>query len=102
MLDAEYVDAIQTVGLILNTLVLAYIVFRLERAFTNASEKLRSVLTHQKETLDSINKVWTRINEIEARVGMKPNLNFIETPELRATLAVLAKRLDDLERGRDE
>jgi hypothetical protein len=102
MLDAEYVDAIQTVAIVLNTLVLAYIVFRLERAFNNASEKLRSVLTHQKETLDSINKVWTRINEIEGRVGMKPNLNFIEPSELRATLTVLSKRLDDLERERGE
>jgi hypothetical protein len=98
----EFIDIVQTVGIIFNALVLLYVVIRLERAFNNASEKMQSVVTHQKESLDSINKVWTRINEIEARVGMKPNLNFIEPSVLGATLAALSKRLDDLERERGE
>jgi hypothetical protein len=101
MEGVEFIDIVQTVGIICNALVLLYVVIRLERAFNNASEKMRSALAHQKGTLDSINKVWTRINEIEARVGMKSN-NSIETPELRATLATLSRRLDDLERERGE
>ena len=97
----QFIDALQTAGIVLNTLVLAYIVIRLERAFNQASVNLRSVLGGQKETLDSLNTVWKRINEIEARVGMKTP-NFIEATELEARLAALAKRLDDLERGSGE
>jgi hypothetical protein len=84
-----WVDEIQTIALIFNGIVLAYIVVRLERAFNLASDKLRSVLTHQQETHRSINTIWTRINEIETRVGMKN--------DLQSTLATIAKRLNDLE-----
>src|SRR5580704_3480176 len=97
MNDVAFIDIVQTVGIIFNALVLLYVVIRLERAFNNASEKMRSALAHQKGTLDSINKVWTRINEIEARVGMKLNSN-----NFSATLAALSRRVDDLERERGE
>jgi hypothetical protein len=88
-LNDQFLDVLCMAGVIFNGIVLAYVVIRLERAIGAAGERLRAVFTHQQETHRSINTIWTRINEIENRVGMKN--------DLQSTLAAIAKRLNDLE-----
>jgi hypothetical protein len=95
MSPTDITDIIQTAGIIFNGIVLVYVVLRLERALGDGSDKMRAALTHQKETLDSLNTVWKRINQIETRLGMKSD--HIPADELRATLNTIHERLDDIE-----
>jgi hypothetical protein len=94
--NGAFIDNVQTAGIVFSVILLTYVVVRLEMVLTAASNKLRSALTHQKETHDSINYIWKRINEIETRVGMKSD-HFIPADELRTTLTMLQRRLDDIE-----
>jgi hypothetical protein len=68
MENVAFIDIIQTIGICANAGALIYVVVRLERVFNVGSDKIQSALAHQKETLDSLNTIWRRINTIEARI----------------------------------
>jgi hypothetical protein len=86
------IDVIQTAGIIFMAILLAYVVVRLERAINTGAEKLRLVASHHQATLDSLNKLWTRITELEGRMGVR-DADFVPTPVLRKAL----KRIETLE-----
>ena len=92
-MNSELVDVFQTVAILLNGAVLIYIVWRLEKAFETAAGKLGFVITHQADIQASIERAWKRLDEVEARQGVRQDQG-----ELQAALKTIADRLEALEK----
>jgi hypothetical protein len=75
-----FIDVVQTTGIVFIAIVLAYVVWRLEGQFRAWGSTLHEVNRRLKEqagdakeqetVLDSLNKIWGRINAIEKRLDM--------------------------------
>jgi hypothetical protein len=86
----EFIDAVQTAGIIVIAAMVVYVVVRLDRTLTTAARDVKSALTTQSgmskriEMLERL--VWER-NEI------------LPTTKLGLTLDEIRGRLDELEKG---
>lgn len=102
MHNGEFMDAVQTAGILVMTATLVYVVLRLDRALTTAAKKLKSALGNQKALQEGIERVWTRVDTIEALQGTRKD--FMPPAELKALLDEIRGRLDQLEKvsGRDD
>jgi CHASE1-domain containing sensor protein len=66
MKNDQFIDAVQTVGIITIALVLSYVVVRLEGTVLRAADRLNKVLIHQNEIIEATNRIGRRIETIEA------------------------------------
>jgi peptidoglycan hydrolase CwlO-like protein len=94
-LDQPLLDAVQTFAIIANGGVLAYVVWRLERSFDNAAEKLRRLINAQHEIQDSIERIWKRVDDIETQQGTRQTV--MPLGKLQERLASLEARIKALE-----
>jgi hypothetical protein len=95
MRNGEFVDVIQSIGIIAMAIVLAYVVVRLERALTVAAKRLKTMVVKQQGLEEGIERVWKRVDLIESLQGTQKT--FIPTVELKAMLDEIRRRLDALE-----
>jgi len=63
----EFVDAVQTAGIVVIAAMLVYVVVRLDRTLTSAAEKIQRALGDQNQLLQNVRRVWERIDLIEAK-----------------------------------
>ena len=67
----ELIDAVQTAGIVVTTIMFIYVVVRLERALTAAAEKvqgaLSDVMKQQSQLQQNVRRVWERIDLIESK-----------------------------------
>ena len=66
MKNNEFIDAVQTIGIITIAIVLSYVVVRLEGTLVRAADRLNKVLIHQNEIIEATNRMGRRIETIEA------------------------------------
>ena len=66
MKNDQFIDAVQTIGIITIALVLSYVVVRLEGTLVRAADRLNKVLIHQDEIIEATNRIGRRIETIEA------------------------------------
>ena len=66
MKNNEFIDAVQTIGIITIAIVLSYVVVRLEGTLVRAADRLNKVLIHQNEIIEATNRIGRRIETIEA------------------------------------
>ena len=66
MKNDQFIDAVQTTGIVTIAIVLSYVVVRLEGTIVRAADKLNKVLTHQNEIIEATNRMGRRIETIEA------------------------------------
>ena len=66
MKNDQFIDAVQTIGIITIALVLSYVVVRLEGTLVRAADRLNKVLIHQDEIMKATNRIGRRIETIEA------------------------------------
>jgi hypothetical protein len=91
----QFVDIVQTAGIVMIAAMLFYVVVRLDRALTVAAKKLKGALNNQNALQQGIERVWARIDLIESLQGTQKT--FIPTAELKAMLDEIHRRLDQLE-----
>jgi hypothetical protein len=99
-LNQENIDIIQTAAIIFNGVVLAYVVWRLERAFENAAGKLTSVITHQREIQEGVERAWKRIDEIETQQGTRQTV--APLGKLQEQMTALAARVGAFEAAQQD
>lgn len=75
MPDDHLLDSIQTVVLIVVMGVLIYILHLLRLEVVRGTKTLNDVLKGQDKIFQNISKLWDRINEIEARQGVRGDLD---------------------------
>jgi hypothetical protein len=87
MKNDQFIDAIQTIGIITIAIVLSYVVVRLEGTLVRAADRLSKVLIHQNEITEATNRIGRRIETIEAvldankaAIEALPNRRAGETP----------------------
>ena len=73
----EFIDVVQTIGIIAIVVILAYVVVRLERALTVAAKMIKGSLDEtmrqQNQLQQNVRRVWERIDLIESqRAAEKP------------------------------
>ena len=66
MKNDQFIDAVQTVGIVTIATVLSYVVMQLEGAITRSANMLKKVLIHQNEIIEATNRIGRRIETIEA------------------------------------
>jgi hypothetical protein len=66
MKNDQFIDAVQTIGIITIALVLSYVVVRLEGTLIRAADRLKKVLVHQNEIIGATDRIGRRIEAIEA------------------------------------
>ena len=66
MKNDQFIDAVQTIGIITIAIVLSYVVVRLEGTLIRAADRLKKVLVHQNEILGATDRIGRRIEAIEA------------------------------------
>jgi hypothetical protein len=71
----EFIDIVQTTGIIVIALWLGYVVVRLERALTSAAEKIQRALGEQNQLGQNVRRVWERIDLIESQQGNSAQQN---------------------------
>ena len=93
----QLIDAIQTAGIIVMATMLVYVVVRLDRTLTAAAERIKDALTVQRGLMETIERVWARVESIEQRVEERNTI--LPTAKLGLTLEEIRSRLDRLEGG---
>ena len=87
----QFIDAVQTAGIVVIALMVVYVVVRFERALTTAAEKVQGalgdVMKQQNQLQQNVRRLWERIDLIESRENKSAQLD-----EIRG-------RLDRLESG---
>jgi hypothetical protein len=66
MKNDQFIDAVQTIGIITIALVLSYVVVRLEGTVVRAADTLNTVFIRQNEIIEATNRIGRRIETIEA------------------------------------
>ena len=66
MKNDQFIDAVQTIGIITIAIVLSYVVVRLEGTLNRSADRLKKVLIHQDEIMKATNRIGRRIETIEA------------------------------------
>jgi hypothetical protein len=68
MKNDQFIDAVQTIGIITIAVVLSYVVVRLEGTLNRSAARLKKVLIHQDEIIQATDRIGRRIETIEAVV----------------------------------
>ena len=66
MKNDQFIDAVQTIGIITIAIVLSYVVVRLEGTLNRSADRLKKVLIHQDEIIQTTDRIGRRIETIEA------------------------------------
>ena len=66
MKNDQFIDAVQTIGIITIAIVLSYVVVRLEGSLNRSADRLKKVLIHQDEIIQATDRIGRRIETIEA------------------------------------
>jgi hypothetical protein len=66
MKDGQFIDAVQTIGIVTIAIVLSYVVVRLEGTLSRSADRLKKVLIHQNEIIEATDRIGRRIETIEA------------------------------------
>ena len=91
----QFMDAIQTAGIIVIAAVLIYVVVRLERVITTAARDFKGAIGEQQAIGQAVNRVWARLESIEQRIEECNAM--LPTAKLGLTLEEIRSRLDRLE-----
>ena len=91
----QFMDAIQTAGIIVIATVLIYVVARLERAITTAARDLKGAIGEQQTIGHAVNRVWARLESVEQRIEERNAI--LPTAKLELTLDEIRDRLNRLE-----
>jgi hypothetical protein len=62
----QFIDAVQTIGIVTIAIVLSYVVVRLEGTLSRSADRLKKVLIHQNEIIEATDRIGRRIETIEA------------------------------------
>lgn len=95
MVRGQLIDAIQTTGIVIIAAMLVYVVVRLDRTLTGAADKIKEALTVQRGLMETIERVWARVESIEQRVEERNAI--LPTARLGTTLDEIRSRLERLE-----
>jgi hypothetical protein len=74
MKDDQFVDAVQTIGIVTIAIVLSYVVVRLEGTLSRSADRLKKVLIHQNEIIEATDRIGRRIETIEAVLDAKNDM----------------------------
>jgi|HubBroStandDraft_5_1064220.scaffolds.fasta_scaffold60226_1 hypothetical protein len=66
MKNDQFIDAVQTIGIITIAIVLSYVVVRLEGMLNRSADRLKKVLIQQGEIIGATDRIGRRIETIEA------------------------------------
>jgi hypothetical protein len=66
MKNDQFIDAVQTIGIVTIAIVLSYVVVRLEGTLNRSADRLKKVLIHQDEVIRATDCIGRRIETIEA------------------------------------
>ena len=66
MKEDQFIDAVQTIGIVTIAIVLSYVVMRIEGTITRSADMLKKVLIHHNEIIGAIDRIGRRIETIEA------------------------------------
>jgi hypothetical protein len=66
MKNDQFIDAVQTIGIITIAIVLSYVVVRLEGTLNRSADRLKKVLIHQDEIIQATDRIGRRIETIGA------------------------------------
>ena len=92
----EFMDAVQTAGIIVIAAMLIYVVVRLERAITATAKELKGAIGEQQAIGQAINRALARIETVEHLIWERNEI--LPTAKLGQTLEELRDRLERLER----
>jgi hypothetical protein len=95
---SQFIDIVQTTGIVVIAFMVVYVVLRLDRTLTAAAEKIQSALTAQSSLAQALERIGKRLEAIERLVRERNEI--LPTDKLRLTLEELRGRLDQLEKGR--
>ena len=74
MKDGQFIDAVQTIGIVTIAIVLSYVVVRLEGTLSRSADRLKKVLIHQNEIIEATDRIGRRIETIEALLDAKNDM----------------------------
>jgi hypothetical protein len=66
MKNDQFIDAVQTTGIISIAIVLTYVVVGLEGMLSRSADRLKKVLIHQEKIIETTDRIGRRIETIEA------------------------------------
>ena len=84
MKNDQFIDAVQTVGIVTIAIVLSYVVVRFEGMLRRLADRLKRVLIHQDEIIETTDRIRRRIETIEAVLDSN-----------KAAIAALSNRLHE-------
>jgi hypothetical protein len=93
----EFMDAVQTAGIVVIASMLIYVVVRLERVITTAARDFKGAIGEQQAIGQAVNRTWARLESIEQRIEERNAI--LPTAKLGLTLDEIRDRLDRLEGG---
>ena len=91
----EFMDAVQTAGIVVIASMLIYVVVRLERVITTAARDFKGAIGEQQAIGQAVNRAWARLESIEQRIEERNAI--LPTAKLGLTLDEIRDRLDRLE-----
>jgi len=104
MKNDQFIDAVQTIGIVTIAIVLSYVVVRLEGTLNRSADRLKKVLIHQDEIIRATDCIGRRIETIEAvltaandRLQRDCAGLTVERDALTVALDELLARVSDLE-----
>lgn len=95
MSRGQFIDVVQTTGIAVIAAMLVYVVVRLDRTLTGAAERIKDALAVQRGLMETIERVWARVEQIEQKVDERNAI--LPTAKLGLTLDEIRSRIDRLE-----
>jgi hypothetical protein len=94
MRDEQFIDFIQTAGIIVIAAILAYAMIRLERALNHAAKRLKAAISKQQVLDEAVTRIWQRVEAIESLVRER---NEILPTSMLKSMMEASRRLDQTE-----
>jgi hypothetical protein len=91
----QFIDVIQTSGIVVIALALIVTAYRFMRAIDLAAEKIKTAIGRQQEIQTMIERMWKRVEMLETQA--KERNAILPTSRLRAIIRDTADRLERLE-----
>ena len=66
MKNDQFIDAVQTIGIVTIAIVLSYFVVGLQGMLSRSADRLKKVLIHQDKIIETTDRIGRRIETIEA------------------------------------
>jgi hypothetical protein len=86
----QFVDSIQTAGIVAIAVVLIYVVVRLDRALTLVAKRFKAIMGDQRDLHINNERSWRKLEALEATINTT-----------RAGITSMHRRMDEIEaRGR--